>query len=448
MSSVDAALLATLNIGVFVSAVLVIMMQPGFMLLEAGSVSRKNALNNLFKNLIDFTAGGLVFWAFGYATFSGEGPIVAWMAELGLTQEAAPETARLAPSDTLFFLFQLGFASAAVTISSGAVTGRISPYAYMIFAMMFTGLIYPVIGFAVWHPTGPLYGVFNDFAGGVVVHAVGAAGGLAGAIILRPRLGYNGYDPVGIGDERLFRIAASHAPHNTPMAALGVFLLWIGWFGFNGGTLFAGGLPPGGGPTAIPAAMELFGAILVNTALAPCAAVVVTMLIQAVLRSDLNMQDLLNSVIAGLVAVTAAASVISPLGAIVAGAGAALIYRWSRILTSRLSIDDPVGAVAAHGLTGVFGAMCFAFSTPENWTDVAITQGAYGMAIFVAVLAASAIAFLIADLLCRIGALLLGRASFRQITSQNFLRVHHSTEIEGLDERLHGQDAYNFRSII
>ena len=447
MSSVDLALLAVLNVAVFVSAVLVITMQPGFMLLEAGSVSRKNAVNNLFKNLIDFAAGGLVFWAVGFMTFNGEGPVVAWLAEMGWTKTPPASDELLQPADSLYFLFQLGFASAAVTISSGAVTGRISPYAYLLFAVIFTGLIYPVIGFAVWHPAGPLYGEFNDFAGGVVVHSVGAAAGLAGAVMLRPRLGFKGYDPVGLGDERLFRIAASHAPHNTPIAALGVMLLWIGWFSFNGGTLFAGGLPAGSGSETLPATMELFGAVLVNTALAPCSAVVVTLLIQAALRIDLNMQDLLNSVVAGLVAVTAAANEISPLGAIVAGAGGALIYRFTRIALSLMFVDDPVGAVAAHGLTGVLGAMCFAFSTPDAWVDVALRQGGYGMAIFLAVFIASAIALAISDLACRFGALLLGRASFRQVFSQNFLRVHHSTEIEGLDERLHGQDAYNFRSI-
>ena len=332
MSSVDITLLTTINIAVFISAVLVFIMQPGFMLLEAGSVSRKNAINNLFKNLIDFAAGGLIFWAVGYMTFSGEGPIVAWIAEMGWAQTAPPSAPKLDPADSIYFLFQLGFASAAVTISSGAVTGRISPYAYLIFAMLFTGVIYPVIGYAVWHPTGPLYGVFTDFAGGVVVHAVGAAAGLAGAVMLRPRLGYNGYNPIGLEDERLFRIAASHAPHNTPIAALGVMLLWIGWFGFNGGTLFAGGLPTAVNEQSVTGPMELFGAILVNTALAPCAAVVVTVLIQAMLRIDLNMQDILNSVIAGLVAVTAAADQITPLGAVVAGAGAAIVYRTTRFL--------------------------------------------------------------------------------------------------------------------
>lgn len=447
MDSADAAMYAAINLGVFASAVLVFMMQPGFMLLEAGTVSRKNAINNLFKNLIDFAAGGLVFWTVGFAIFSGEGPIVALLAEYGLTQAPPAAAASLAPADSLYFLFQFGFASAAVTITSGAVTGRIAPFPYLLFAALFTGVIYPVVGFLVWHPTGALYGLFSDFAGGVVVHSVGAAAGLAGAVMLRPRLGFNGYDPVGLGDEQLFRIAASHAPHNTPIAAMGVFLLWIGWFGFNGGSLFAAGLPAGAGAEALGPTMEQFGSILVNTALAPCAAVTVTLFIQGALRLDLNMQDLLNSVIAGLVAITAGADQLGPTGAIIAGAAAALIYRWTKAMMIALSVDDPVGAVAAHGLTGIFGAVCIAMAAPEAMVDVALTQAKWGFAIFGGVLVASMIAFKLCDIVSRVAALLSGRAGFSQIWRGSFLRVDYETEVEGLDEQVHGQDAYNFRSM-
>ncbi|MEL6979381.1 MAG: hypothetical protein AAGM38_11985 [Pseudomonadota bacterium] len=450
----DYAVLAAVNIGVFVSAILVIMMQPGFMLLEAGSVSRKNAINNIFKNMIDFCVGGLVFWAVGFSVFSGEGPVIDLLGSLGLTKDPGPAgPATLSPADTLFFLFQLGFASAAVTVSSGAVTARISPYAYLLFAGMFTGVIYPVVGFLVWHPAGVLYGEFTDFAGAVVVHSTGAAAGLAGAVLLRPRIGFNGYDPVGLGQEQLLRIAASHAPHNTPIAALGVFLLWIGWFGFNGGTLLAAGAPSGvlnegvDPIGALPGLMDGFGVVLVNTALAPCAAVLTLMAFQTLLGEDLNFQDLLNSVIAGLVAVTAAADVLSTPMALVAGAAAALVYRATRFALAAFSIDDPVGAMPAHGLTGVLGAAMVASAAPEGWLGVAISQTAYALAIFVGVFLASAIAFVLAAWACRLGYLISGRIGLRDAFRGEFLRVDFETEIYGLDESLHGQDAYNFRSL-
>ncbi|MEM9726542.1 MAG: hypothetical protein AAF909_13925, partial [Pseudomonadota bacterium] len=351
----------------------------------------------------------------------------------------------------LFFLYQLGFASAAVTISSGAVTGRIAPHPYVLFAMIFTGVIYPLVAFTVWHPEGLLYGRFTDFAGGVVVHGAGAAAGLAGAILIGPRIGYNGYDPLDLGPERLFRIASSHAPHNKPLAALGVFLLWLGWFGFNGGTLLAGGAAPSATGEAatlsLGALMDGFGLIAVNTALAPCAAVMTTYLLQTFRQRDLDIFDLLNSVIAGLVAVTAGADVLSPFGAMAAGAGGAIIYLAARALMIRASVDDPVGAVAAHGFTGVFGAACVAVTAGDQWAMAAARQAGYGMAILGAVFFASLIAFKLADVMAKIFALFLGEISLRTAFRKSVLRAPLESEIQGLDEEIHGQDAYNFQTM-
>lgn len=451
--SADYAIYLALNIGVFVSAVLVLLMQPGFMLFEAGSVSRKNAINNIFKNLADLAFGGLVFWFVGFAIFNGDAWAVAIFETVGLAQPAGAPSENIPIAASIFFLFQLGFASAAVTVSSGAVTARISPYAYLVFVMIFTGLIYPTIGFLVWHPSGALYGVFQDFAGGVVVHSTGAAAGLAGALLLRPRLGYNGYDPIDVGPERLFRIAATHAPHNMPLAALGAFLLWIGWFGFNGGTLLAAGAPPPetGGPDGYfelgEAVMSGFGAILVNTTLAPCAAVASIALMQTISGDDLNMQDLLNGVIAGLVGVTAGADVLSPGLAVGAGFGAGLVFLWTKRLLVRLSIDDPVGAVPAHGLTGVFGAVFLSLAEPETMLVTAASQTTYALVIFAGAFVASAAAFWLAGMLCRIASVAAAPGRAREAWRRNPLRVDFRTEVNGLDERLHGQDAYNFRSL-
>lgn len=447
------ALTAALNLGVFASAVLVFTMQPGFMLLEAGSVSRKNALNNIFKNVFDVCIGGIVFYLVGYSILTGE---ALWMVEalssLGLAKPPGPPSDAVPIADALYFFFQLGFASAAVTVSSGAVTGRISPYAYSVFSVFFVGFIYPTLGFVVWSDQGVLSGVFQDFAGAVVVHAAGAAAGLAGAILLGPRLGFNGYDPIGVGEERLYKVALTHAPHNMPLAALGVFLLWIGWFGFNGGTLLAAGAPPapaGADPVAhVSGVMNAFGVIVMNTALAPCAAVAAAALLNIALREDINMPDLLNAVIAGLVGVTAAADVLTPSQAMLSGVAAALVFRLTRIVMARIPVDDPVSAISAHGFTGILGAGVVAFAAPaESAVAVLGLQLGYALAIFLAVFLASLIAFQLSAFICLASAAVIGGSRLRDSFRARGLRVHPSAEAYGLDDTLHGQDAYNFRSL-
>lgn len=450
LSSVDVALLGYINIGVFISAVLVLTMQPGFMLFEAGTVSRKNALNNIFKNIVDLCVGGLVFLLIGNQTLMGEGPIIALLEQVGLAQAVSDDAPRLLASDPVLFLFNFGFASASATICSGAVTGRISPYAYLGFAAIFTGLIYPVLAFLVWNPARAFYGMFRDFAGAVVVHAAGAAAGLAGAILLRPRLGYNGYDPIGVGRETLFKLAVSHAPHNLPLSGLGMFLLWIGWFGFNSGTLLAGGAPASADVLADPVAegveplMTGLGVIALNTALAPCGAAVTMVLLQSLTRQRLNMLHLMNSVIAGLVGVTAAPDVLSPEGAVLVGAAAALAYRLCVWALTRASVDDPVSVVAAHGVTGIVAAVAAGLAAPDEQIGW-LSQLIVASAIFGGVFIVSIVAFKLSAFLCRIFAVLFGGAPMRQLWRGSFLRVHHEVEIVGLDETLHGQDGYNFR---
>lgn len=451
LSAVDVALLGFINIGVFVSAVLVLMMQPGFMLFEAGNVSRKNVLNNMFKNIIDLCIGGVVFWAIGYPTLVGEGPIIELLASIGLAGPPPDAPPRLSASDAILFLFNFGFASAAATICSGAVTGRVSPYVYLVFSALFAGVIYPVLAFLFWNPSSVLYGVFRDFAGAVIVHSAGAAAGLAGAVLLRPRIGFNGFDPIGVGRETLFRLAVSHAPHNLPLAGLGMFLLWLGWFGFNSGTLLAGGAPAiGDGDVAarageIGALLNGVGVIAMNTALAPCAAAATTVALQAALREPLGLQAIMNGVIAGLVAVTAAPDILSPGGALLVGVAASIVYRLTFKALIRLSVDDPVSVVAAHGSPGLLAAAAAGLAAPEAEGVTWLSQLWIAAAIFAGVFVASIIAFKISALLCRVLAVLFGAAPLRQLWRGRILRVHPETEIQGLDEDLHGQPGYNMR---
>ncbi|MCI4664120.1 MAG: hypothetical protein MRY74_05300 [Neomegalonema sp.] len=449
LSAVDITMLGVINVGVFISAVLVLLMQPGFMLFEAGTVSRKNVLNNIFKNIVDLSVGGIVFWLIGWQTLSGQGPIIGYLQEFGLTREP-PKAATLTAVDALLFLFNFGFVSASATICSGAVTGRISPYVYVVFAAVYVAVIYPVLGFIFWHPASALYGVFHDFAGAMIVHGAGAAAGLAGAILLRPRIGFNGYDPVGVGRETMFRLTVSHAPHNMPLAALGMFLLWLGWFGFNAGTLLAGGVEAAVGASfavqeaRIGELFSSFGQIAVNTAIAPCAAVVATVVVQSMLREPLNMMTLLNSVIAGLVGVTAGADIMPVAGAALVGVVAAIAYRVTARSLVRLSIDDPVSVVAAHGVAGVIAAVAAGLAKPDD-TATWLSQLIFASAIFGGVFVVSLVAFKLADLLCRVVAMIFGAAPLNHIWSVGYMRVHHETEIVGLDEELHGQDGYNFR---
>lgn len=450
LGAVDVALLAFLNIGVFISAILVLTMQPGFMLFEAGVVSRKNVLNNIFKNILDLSIGGIVFLLIGYQTLSGDGPIIEFLGEYGLTQTPPESAPTLLASDPLLFLFNFGFASAAATICSGAATGRISPYAYLIFSAVFIGVIYPVLAFLFWNPASIFYGAFRDFAGAVIVHAAGAAAGLAAAVLLRPRIGFRGYDPIGLGRETLFRMTVSHAPHNMPLSGLGMFLLWVGWFGFNSGTLLAAGTPASAGALAAsPAAdvlplMDGLGVIALNTALAPCAAAVTTVMTLALMRQRLNMLHIMNSVIAGLVGVTAAPDILTPYEAVLVGAASAIAYRLCARALMALSIDDPVSVVAAHGVTGVVAAVAAGLAAPDehiNW----LSQLVFASAIFGGVFVVSMVTLLLSALAHRLLAVLFLRAPFSDLWRGSYLRVDPEAEITGLDEALHGQDGYNIR---
>nr|MBX2856341.1 hypothetical protein [Paracoccaceae bacterium] len=292
-TSIDLFTYGILNLGLFFCIVLVIMMQPGFLLLEVGSVSRRNALNDAFKNSLDLCVGGLAYWLIGHTIFTADAGLLEAFIAVGLAQPLTQPQELVHAEENLRFLYQLVFAATGATICSAAVTGRIWSLTYLMFVAVFSGLIYPLIAFLAWNPASILANSFTDFAGGIVVHACGAAAGLAGTLLLRPRLGYNGYDPTRLGRERLFRIAARHAPHNVPMAALGVFLLWLGWYGFNGGTALLNGVPLSGegDATQLQALMRSIGDIAVATTLAPCAAAAGTVLIRLMMREDLDLLE-------------------------------------------------------------------------------------------------------------------------------------------------------------
>ncbi len=314
------------NIWVAISIALVFFMQAGFALLECGTSRAKNAINVIMKNYTDVCFGSIVFWALGYGLMFGDslGGVV------GLSG-FIPED--MSNSETLGLVFQLMFAATAATIVSGAVAERMRFFSYLVCAMVITAIIYPVFGHWVWNENGWLANLgFTDFAGGTVVHSIGGWCALAGVIVLGPRLG------------RFSRTGETREipGHNLPIIALGGFILWLGWFGFNGGSVIDS---------------EKLGTVMLNTHLGACAGAVGALIFVMITGRPVLMTTTVNATIGGLVSVTAGADNMSAIMAIVTGLLSGVILIWSTELLERYKIDDVVGAVAVHGFCGAWGTL-------------------------------------------------------------------------------------------
>ncbi|MGB1560623.1 MAG: ammonium transporter [Sinimarinibacterium flocculans] len=316
---------------VCIAAALVFFMQAGFALLEGGFARAKNSTNVIMKNFADLAFGALAFWAVGFGLMFGVNA-TGWFGATHFLPEA------LTGSESVFLLFQAMFAATAATIVSGSVAERMRFGPYVIASVFITALIYPVFGSWVW---GGFFGGggwlaargFTDFAGSTVVHSVGGWCALAGAIAVGPRLGRFAPD----GTPR------SIPGHNLPSIALGVFILWLGWFGFNGGSTLA--------------ASTDVGFVLVNTHLAAAAGMAGTYLTLQLLGRPLLMTTTVNGAIAGLVAITAGCATMPAGFAILTGLVAAPVMVLGADLLERLRIDDVVGAVPVHGFCGAWGTL-------------------------------------------------------------------------------------------
>ncbi|WP_445725561.1 ammonium transporter [Flavobacterium sp.] len=312
---------------------IIFLMEGGFALLEAGFVRSKNAMSIIGKVMIDISFGGLAFYTVGFGIAYGASN--GWFAfdygimegDLGLG---------LTVSNNLFWFIQLGFAIASISIVSGAVAERMKVWPYVLFVVIFCAFMYPLAANWVWNPNGWLaQRGFNDFAGSAAVHAMGGFAALAAAIVLGPRIGkyVNG---------ELIAIPG----HNLPLAAIGGFILWFGWFGFNpGSTLAAVGN------------WELIGTVVVNTFLASAAGGVATMIYTYFKYGQIDVTMVINGVLAGLVAVTAGCNVVDANSAIIIGLIAGTIVDIAVVEIDNLEIDDPVGAIAVHGVNGLFGTI-------------------------------------------------------------------------------------------
>jgi len=329
------------------AAFLVFFMQAGFAMVEAGFTRAKNAGNIMMKNLMDFSIGSIAFWAIGFGIMFGADAFGLFGTDGFLLSKADPST-----GDGLwqfaFWIFQTVFAATAATIVSGAMAERTKFTSYLIYSVFITAFIYPIVGHWIWGGGWLSNKGMVDFAGSTVVHSVGGWAALAGAIILGPRLGKYNKD------------GSSNAipGHNIPLAALGVFILWFGWFGFNPGSTTAG--------TNLSIAV-----IAVTTNLAAAAGSITAMFTNWAKDGKPDTSMALNGVLAGLVGITAGCANVSPLSAILIGAIAGIIVVFSvEIIDKVLKIDDPVGAISVHGICGAWGTLAVGFFAQENYGGI------------------------------------------------------------------------------
>jgi Amt family ammonium transporter len=390
-----------------VAAFLVFFMQAGFAMVEAGFTRAKNACNIVMKNLMDFSVGSLMWFLVGFGLMFGGGA----SGLFGGSHFAATDFSASELNWT-FWLFQCVFAGTAATIVSGAMAGRTKFTGYLAYSAVICAVIYPISGHWAW---GSLFGVgegwleklsFVDFAGSTVVHSCGAWLALAGAIVLGPRTGKYGAD----GKSRAI------PGHSIPLAALGVFILWFGWFGFNpGSTTFGDGA---------------IGYIAMTTNLAAAAGAVTAMLAAWARFRKPDVSMALNGVLAGLVAITAGCANVSiPAAILIGGIAGVLVVLAVEFIDKVLKIDDPVGAVSVHGVCGAFGTiMAGLFNSPGTPGYV---EGASLGTQLIGVGAMFAWAF---------GA---GMILFTLIKVTIGLRVTREEELRGLDIGEHGMEAYS-----
>lgn len=331
----DTSTLSALNtVWVLITAVLVFFMQTGFALVETGFTRTKNTTNILFKNLIDFCIGSVVFWIIGYGLMYGSGSgfigKIEWFSKID-------HGASVGLPNMAFFFFQLVFAATAATIVSGAMAERTKFKAYLIYSLVISAVIYPVSGHWVWGGgwLSAMETPFHDFAGSTVVHSVGGWIALIGAAFLGPRKGkYKNGKAMAIPG------------HSLTLAALGVFILWVGWFGFNPGSTLGLSNP------------SLVASIFVTTNGAAAAGGIATLATTWIRYGKPTFSMTLNGVLAGLVAITAGCDVVTPGGAIVIGFMAGVLVVFSvEFFDKIVKIDDPVGAISVHGVCGAFGTL-------------------------------------------------------------------------------------------
>ena len=384
------------SLWIVVAGILVMFMQPGFMLVETGFTRSKNSVNIVMKNFMDFSVGAVSYWAFGFALAYGGTTLGGFLADGNFFLEG----------DAITYFFQVVFAATAATIVSGAVAERTKFSAYLLFQPFICGVIYPIVTHWVWSGQGWLGDLgFIDFAGSGVVHMVGGFAALAGVQIVGPRIGK--YDDNG---------NPQVIPGSSMVAgALGVFILWFGWYGFNVGS-------------ALAAVDVNLAAIAVTTTLS-AAAGSITAMYTSMISGKPNVGMTLNGALAGLVGITAGCANVNNLGAVLIGLVSGVLVVYSINFLEKRGLDDAVGAISVHGICGIWGVIAVAIFDTADGLFYGGGTSLFGPQL-IGILAIGAWAYGTSFLV------------FKVIDSTVGLRVTAEEEIAGLDASEHGTSAY------
>lgn len=393
------------NLWILIAAFLVLLMHLGFASVESGLTQAKNSVNVIYKNVFILCTGILTYAFVGFQImYPGEFNGFFGFGGFGIGFDPADPVGMLTPAYgeemTIWsdFIFQAMFAATAATIVSGCVTGRVKLPAFMLFGALLVAISYPITGSWLWGGGWLDELGFYDFAGSTLVHGVGGIAGLACVMLLGARKGK--YE-----DGEINTIPG----HSIPLATIGVFLLWVGWFGFNGGSVLS----------ADPAEVSF---VFVTTALAAAAGAMAAMITTQFIMKSLDASMALNGILAGLVGITAGADVISPLSAVAVGAVAGVIVVFAINFFDRIKIDDPVGAISVHGVCGIWGTLAVGIFAPgfSFWIQLLGT--------------ASILAF----------TFIFSLAVFGLIKAVIGVRVTDQVEADGLDISEHGSSAYPY----
>ena len=407
MARIDGLFSAVDTVWVLLAAILIFMMQLGFASVEAGFTRSKNTANILMKNLLDFCFGSLLFWLFGFRLMFGADAFAGLLANPFEPGAAIPGNI----PQTAFLIFQTMFCATTATIVSGAMAERTQFRAYLVYCIFISAIIYPLAGHWTWGGGWLSELGFHDFAGSAVVHSAGGWLALVGAALVGPRIGkYRDGKPRPI------------LGHNLTIATIGVFVLWIGWFGFNPGSTVG---------IATPDLQEKASLVFMNTNISAATGALTALAVAWIRYGKPSLSLSLNGVLAGLVGVTAGCDAVSPAGAALIGilCGAAMVFAVD-LFDRVIRIDDPVGAISVHGVCGSLGTILTGLFAVDGGL---FYSGGWHM---LAIQLLGAVVYAGWALLC-------GYILFSAIRRTIGLRVDRRVEEDGLDYYEHGESAYN-----
>lgn len=400
------------SLWVMLAAILVIFMLGGFILLEAGSTRMKNAGHIAGKTIFTFGLASLVFWAVGFGFIFGDH--ANFLVGLSHFFYSGYELEGMSLSSSVFFIFQLAFAGIAITIALGGFAERAKLSVYLVFTILFSALVYPVVAHWIWGGGWLAEHGKQDFAGSTVVHLTGAMAALAATILLKPRIGK--YNKDGS--------ANNIYGHNQVYTALGVLILWIGWFGFNAGS-------------TVSVDKGFFGFVALNTNLAAGAGAVAALIISWMVVGKSDVPTMLNGALSGLVAITASCAFVDTWAAVVIGFVAGILVFYSVRFFEKRKIDDPIFALSVHGAAGIWGTLSTGFFATPELATVGLPGLFYGGGFtqlgvqLMGVAASGAYAFIVSFIILAVAKKIM-----------NGLRVTEEEEIMGLDISEHGSYGY------